>query len=366
MFIQVAKAASIISDKADTAEKNPIIEFIIFIYQRIDSWILSIVLVILAIYLAKLCKKIVVNKISNQVDDAHEDIIILAGRTTYAGILALGITIALKVAGIDVTAIIAAVGFGIGFALQDLIMNFIAGILILLNHPFKLGDCVSVNGTKGKVIEIQTRSTILQAFDGTRVVVPNSDLINKQIVSYTSNPFRRITIPVYIDYDADINKAKEICMQIVRNNPLIVKEPKPSIIFKDYGDYTLDLSLNFWVDSKARRLRIKGDVMAQILKDFDAAGIEIPYQTMTVQLDNANKHIISKNNANNEDINNPIEKVNIVKVEPISSSEASNLQQSLPNVENKEKSSYLQQDFVLPEVERKPKDLKGADFLSVN
>ncbi|KKP40069.1 MAG: MscS Mechanosensitive ion channel, small conductance mechanosensitive channel [Candidatus Peregrinibacteria bacterium GW2011_GWF2_33_10] len=378
----VYAASTVASGTTDTNQGTAALtQFANFIWDRVDNWMAAAVLMFLSIYFAKFFKNIVVSKISDkQLDEAHDDVIVLAGRATYFGILSVGITIALKVAGIDITAIIAAAGFGIGFALQDLIMNFIAGILILLNHPFKLGDYIKVNDITGKVVEIQSRATVLQGFDGIRIVVPNSDVINKQVISYTSNPFRRVEVLVSVDYGADIKKAMEICLALVEADPKINKQPKPSINISEYGDSSIDMKLWFWIDSRSSWIKAKSQIMEQVLHAFDEAKIEIPYNKMDINLfkpEDANLENLKENDNKSKSVADIVKKVVAQKNDFHSDSI---IEDNVSNVDFKqevksENTSPVQiekieivhaplvQDFVIPPVEQN-KDKKGGDFLN--
>lgn len=377
MLIETIYAATSIVDKGKetaTQSQSALFEFITFLWDRIDNWISALIIVFFSIYFAKFFRKIVIDKISNQVDDNHEDVIVLAGRATYVGILSVGSTIGLKVAGIDITAIIAAVGFGIGFALQDLIMNFIAGILILLNHPFKLNDFILVNDTTGKVVDIQSRCTVLQGLDGTRIVVPNSDLINKQIISYTSNPFRRIEIPVGVDYSTDLKKAISICMAILQTHPMINKEPKSSVVIDSFGDSAINLFVRFWVDTTSNWLGTKAEVIEQIKSAFDKAGISIPFPIRTVYMQQqelrAQSSVLSTQVekpkeasmpvTNNNDIEVEIQKENVNQVQELHIDEVKPIADNLQQTNNTQ--NLIKQDFVVPPVEQH-QDISGSAFL---
>jgi len=372
-MIPIAYAATVVTKGTETVDESQkaVVDFLSFLWDRLDNWIAALILLIFSIYFAKTFRKIVVDKISNQVDDAHEDMIVLAGRATYAGILAVGVTIALKVAGIDITTIIAAVGFGIGFALQDLIMNFIAGILILLNHPFKLGDCIKVNDTVGKVVEIQSRLTILLAFDGTRVVVPNSDLINKQITSFTSNPFRRIEILVGVEYSTNLQKAMQVCMAVMQTHPNINKDPAPTVLLNEFGDSSINLKVRFWVDSKSNWLKTKTEIIHQLKTAFDQAKISIPFPIRTVYMNN-NKQSEINDIQNSLPENKPIEltkEPQSINKEPITTvipevQEIEIHEITEPKIQKEEvKKEPLKNDFAIPPIDQN-RDLSGADFLN--
>ncbi|MEK9132696.1 MAG: mechanosensitive ion channel family protein [Patescibacteria group bacterium] len=282
MFLQIAKAAQTASGTGDAANAGlteKVAGFFEYMVGQVPSWIAAFIIFVLSIFVAKLAKNAVESRIESQVDEEHQEVMVLAGRVTYFGTLVLGITIALKIAGIDLTTILAAGAFGIGFALQDLIMNFLSGVLILVSRQFTIGDFIKVGNTVGKVMEIQTRATILKAVDGTKVIVPNSEIFTSQVISYTTNPMRRVVVPVYISYDTDIKYAMKIALGVIKKHPKVMKKPKPSIIITNYGNSTIDLAVRFWVGSRDGWFKVKSDIMHEMLEVLDEAGIYAPYNT---------------------------------------------------------------------------------------
>ncbi|MBI5413842.1 mechanosensitive ion channel family protein [Candidatus Peregrinibacteria bacterium] len=285
MLKLVALAANTLADggndvKSGLADK--IASFFDFMIGRIPSWIAGFVVFALAIFVSKLAKTAVESRISDQVDEEHQEVLVLAGRVTYFGTLAVGITVALKIAGIDLTTLLAAVAFGIGFALRDLIMNFLAGVMILLGKQFRIGDFIKVGSTFGRVMEIQTRATILKAVDGTKVIVPNSEIFTKQVVSTTANPLRRVDIPVYVSYDTDISYATKIVIGYLKRQAFVFKKPSPTVIVKDYGDSTLDLAARCWVES-GTWFKNRNKLMQGVWEQLNKAGIYVPYNIVHVE-----------------------------------------------------------------------------------
>lgn len=284
MFLVVlAKTVNAAGEETTSGLAGKIADFFDFIINQIPSWIAGFLVFVITIFVAKLAKAAVESRISDQVDEEHQEILVLAGRVTYFGTLVLGITIALKIAGIDLTTILAAVAFGIGFALRDLIMNFLSGVFILVGRQFTIGDFIKVGNTLGKVMEIQTRATILKAIDGTKVIVPNADIFTKQVVSYTTNPMRRVAVPLYVSYDTDLNYATKIALDVLKKHPKIMKKPAPSVLIQNYGDSTIDLSARFWVGTRDGWVKIKSDIMRQMLEAFTAAGIDVPYSITHIE-----------------------------------------------------------------------------------
>lgn len=256
------------------------------IVSRIPGLVIAVIVIVLSFGIGRIAKNIVMNRITDQVEEEHEGVVILAGRATYVGVLALGLTIGLAIAGINLTSLIAAVGFGISFAFKDLIINFVAGVMILVARQFTIGDYINVDGLIGRIEEIQSRYTVLKPFDGTRVVIPNADLFLKQVTSYTSNPIRRIEIPVGVEYSTDLEKAVKVSLEVLKSHPQVLKEPGPSVLLHEFGDSSINLCLRFWVESHANWLNIKSEVIIYIKKAFDKAGINIPFPIRTLYFAN--------------------------------------------------------------------------------
>ena len=281
-YAQATNAANQVA--GDTAsELAKLIEMVI---AKIPLWIAAFIVIVLSVLVAKMARSIVENKMAEKgIEEEHQEVQILAGRLTYIGVLTLGITVALKIAGIDLTAILAAVAFGIGFALKDLIMNFLAGIMILVGGHFSLGDFINVGGTSGKVVEIQSRVTILQAFDGTKVIVPNGDLFKKQVVSFTGNPFRRIQMVVGVDYRHDLKNVVKICMKSIKETPGVLIEPKPAVIVDEFADSGINIVIKAWVESRGGWVKIKSELAQNIKTAFDEHGIVIPWPITNIVQD---------------------------------------------------------------------------------
>lgn len=284
MFIEIARAATV-SENGETSSglANKIGGFFDYLINQIPSWIAGFLVFVLTLFLAKMAKAAVEARIGDQVDEEHQEVLVLAGRVTYFGTLVIGVTVALKIAGIDLTTILAAVAFGIGFALQDLIMNFLAGVMILVSRQFTIGDFIKVGETVGKVVEIQTRATILKSIDGTKVIVPNSEIFTSQVISFTTNPTRRVVVPLYVAYGTNVSYAMKIALDVLKKHPRIMKKPAPSVVLKDYGDSSIDLTGRFWVGSRDGWFKIKSEIMQQMLEAFDAGGIVVPYNVMHVE-----------------------------------------------------------------------------------
>jgi small-conductance mechanosensitive channel len=285
LFPLIQTAYAQVSGQAVASETTSQVQGIIdFFIVKIPSFIAAFIVFVLFFFIAKAIKGIVENKMAEKFEE-HKEMQILGGRTASATTLIIGSTVALNIAGIDLTVIIAAAGFGIGFALKDIIINFLAGVFTLAQKQYTIGDFIKVDSTIGKVMEIQARATVLQALDGTRVIVPNSELFTKQVTSFTSNPFRRIEVPVGVEYGTDLHLAVKTCYTALQNTPGILLQPKPAVLVQEFGESSINLVVRGWVESRGGWLKIKSDLAVQIKIEFDKVGIGIPFPIRTIVYD---------------------------------------------------------------------------------
>lgn len=263
--------------------------FQIFI-ARIPLWIAAFFVILVAFVIAKIARNSVENKLAESgIEEEHKELQVLGGRLVYSGVLIVGITVGLKIGGIDLTTIIAAGAFGIGFALKDLIMNFLAGVMILMGRQFTIGDFIKIGATIGRVMEIQSRVTILQATDGTRVIVPNSELFKKQVVSFTTNPFRRIEVMAGFDYRTNLENALKICMKVLKETKGVLIEPKPNVVVEEFGDSSIDVKLRAWVDSRGGWMKVRSQLIVNMHNALNEHNISMPWPIRTITYDKDTK-----------------------------------------------------------------------------
>ncbi len=211
------------------------------------------------------------------------------GRIVQYAVLLVGLVATLAVAGVSLAAMmvaIGAVGFGVAFAMQDTVANFIAGLIVLTTHPFARGDAVEVNDVQGKVDEISIRSTKLTTFDGLKVEVPNNAVITNNITVFSYHPTRRFEVAVGISYDDDIRGAVDTALQAAAAVEDVHEDPAPEVFVTELGGSSVDLNVRFWVDRTDRgtMLAIKGEVTRAVKEALDEAGYDIPFPIRTVYM----------------------------------------------------------------------------------
>jgi small conductance mechanosensitive channel len=180
----------------------------------------------------------------------------------------------------DVTAFLTGLGilgFTIGFALQDVMKNFSAGVILLIQQPFVIGEVIGVPGFDGTVMEINLRTTEMKALDGRIVTLPNADVLAHPIVNYTRASRRRIELPVGVDYDTDTELARKTVLDVLQNIPGFVAEPSPTVAFSTFGTSALELNTYFWIDTAhTDPIAAKDAAFTLVKAALDKQGIEIP------------------------------------------------------------------------------------------
>jgi len=201
--------------------------------------------------------------------------------TLHYVILILAGLIALNLLGFPLTnlALVAgALGVGIGFGLQNIVNNFLSGLILLFERPIKVGDMLVIDGQWGRVKEIRVRSTIFETFDRYVLVIPNSELVSSKVLNWThyGSGINRLTLKVGVSYDSDVRRVTQLLLEICRANPRVVPEPPPQVYFAVYGDSSLDFTIWVFLHTPADRVPATHELNSAIFEAFREHGIEIP------------------------------------------------------------------------------------------
>ena len=182
--------------------------------------------------------------------------------------------------------LLAALSVGIGFGLQEIVANFISGIIILFERPIRVGDIISVGENEGVVSRIQIRATTIVAYDRRELLIPNKEFITGQLINLSlSDPVARLSLPIGVAYGSDIPKAKELLLEAANEHTQVLDEPAPNVVFHSFGDNSLNLQLRAFVENVDKRMGIISELNEAINEKFNAAGICIAFPQRDVHLD---------------------------------------------------------------------------------
>ena len=226
----------------------------------------------------------IAHKTENKVDD-----IIFELLARFAGfiIFATAIVIALDLLGVNVMPFIAGAGVAgvaIGFAAKDTLSNLIAGVLLIIDRPFEVGDRIEVwqapakSATWGDVIDIGLRATKIKTTDNIVIIIPNNEIMLRDIINYTTITEEiRVRIDIGIAYDADMQKAKSIMRQAADSAGWVSKDPAPKVVVRNFGESSVDLQLRVWIANPRKRMDTISYITDKVKELFDEQGVEIPY-----------------------------------------------------------------------------------------
>ncbi len=201
-------------------------------------------------------------------------------------LFAVGVITALDSAGIKTSALLTSLGIAgltIGFAARDALSNLISGILIFIDRPFVLGDLVEIDGQYGKVDRITLRSTRVVTSDGRMLAVPNTEIINKTVASYTNFPHLRIDIGVTVGVNEDLDNVRQLMLALAKGDPDLMTEPPPRVVVTSLNDYNVAIELQAWIDDERRHVGKRFELREKVFKMLTQADVELPFETIQLQ-----------------------------------------------------------------------------------
>jgi len=199
----------------------------------------------------------------------------------HYALLLFGFFLALGIAGIDltrITVLVGALGVGIGFGLQNIVNNFVSGLILLFERPVNVGDMVEVNAQVGELRRIGLRASVLRTPDGSEVIVPNGDLISSKVTNWTlSDQQRRLEIPVGVAYGTSPEQVIALLLGVADSHPDILKTPPPQALFVAFGESSLDFNLRAWTNEYQRWPVVRSELATAMWHALQAADIAIPF-----------------------------------------------------------------------------------------
>ncbi len=263
------------------ASLNQIVTDIIIFIPNI---IAAVIIFVVALYVGRLVFVSVRKTLIKR--NVDPELSLLFARLSNWSIIIFGTVWALAQVNFDVTSFVAGlgiIGFTVGFALKDIAENFVAGILLLMQQPFNIGDAVVVADQGGVVEDIEIRSTTIRTWDGLLVIIPNASVYSNPITNYSRINKRRVSLTVGVSYDTDLDLADAIMLEVVDSLPGIKDDPEPFVVFNEFADSSINATVYFWIDtSEAGYFGTQDAVVKGIKVAFDREGISIPFPIQMV------------------------------------------------------------------------------------
>jgi small-conductance mechanosensitive channel len=244
--------------------------------------ILAAVLVIILSYIIAVISKKLVEKPLRRV--APLDIATLTARIVYYTVLFFGLLSVLALFNISLSGLLVAGGIAgivIGFASQTVFSNFLSGLFIYFDKPFKIGDAIEIGGESGIVTDINVFSTRIRRWDGVHIRIPNEDIFKSQIKNLIQNKVRRVDYTIGISYQDDPEKARKLILEHLENHPLVLAEPLPTVYLDELGDSALIIQIRFWTLTEYW-FQAKTKILEELYKKLTDNGITIPFPQQTV------------------------------------------------------------------------------------
>lgn len=246
--------------------------------------ILAVIILVVGLWVAKKLKALFATMLTKKEVDAT--LIGFFSSLLYGAVVVFVVIAAIGKLGVETTsfaAVIAAAGLAIGLALQGSLSNFASGVLLILFKPFKAGNVIKAGGEMGVVVEVGLLTTELKTPDNIKIIMPNSAIMGGSITNLSAHPTRRVDMVVGVGYGDDLNKAKQIMLDLLEADERVLKDPAVQIEVANLGDSSVDFVVRPWVNS-ADYWGVKFDFTKAVKEAFDAQGISIPFPQQDVHM----------------------------------------------------------------------------------
>ncbi len=255
----------------------------------IDDLTTQQVLLGVAVFVASLLLAVVVRRLTiGSLDDGDSDRGTgrVVGRLAGVVIVVGGTVWGLEVAGLQVGPMLGALGIGgiaLAFAAQDILSNFVAGILLQVRRPFRVGDEIGSGDHEGRVEDVNLRTVRLRTYDGVTVYLPNAEVLQSPIANYTRTPLNRTSLTVGVPYDVDLERVQAILLGACAEVDRVATVPPPEAWVEEFGDSSINFAVRYWHDSDiASRWQARSAVALAVKRALDEAGVSIPFPQRTL------------------------------------------------------------------------------------
>ncbi|MGY1915282.1 mechanosensitive ion channel family protein [Blastococcus sp. SYSU DS0973] len=238
----------------------------------------ALVVFLLGLVLAVVVRRVMVRAIDRE---GSRHIGRVVGRFVSVVVAAVAGVYALDLLGVRIGPLVGALGVGgiaIAFAAQDILQNFVAGVLLQVRHPFRVGEQIGSGDHEGVVEDVNLRTTQLSTYDGLTVYLPNAEVLKNPIINYTRTPTSRTSLTVGLPYDADLDRARQVLAEACARADGVQPSPPPEVWVEEFGESSINVAVRYWHPADiASRWRVRNEVAVSLKKALDAAGIEIPF-----------------------------------------------------------------------------------------
>jgi small conductance mechanosensitive channel len=245
--------------------------------RRLPYLLAALVAIVLTVVVARAVRRGVEGALRRT--DAERHVRVVVGTLAFYVAIALGLVVSLSLGGVNLGVLVGSLGLAtvaLGFALQDIVSNFTAGIVLLLEHPFTEGDHIAIDEAEGQVEEIRVRATRLRAPDGQLVLVPNKLLFTNVLRNASATMHRRVEVRLEVPYGQDAARARELLLAAAAEAEGVSGDPEPRLLTQDLGQGARSLRLWFWVDSRNHDpLAVRSELLDKAEQRLRAAGIEL-------------------------------------------------------------------------------------------
>ena len=266
--------------------KSSLLRVIGYSIESLPGIVFAIVILLITRYVANVTRRM--SRVAGKRILKSQSLRSLLIQTTYVATWVAGTLFAATLAFPDLRLgdIIGLLGLSsvaVGFAFQDIFKNFLAGVLLLLNEPFRLGDQIIVDKFEGTIEEITIRSTQIKTYQGERIIIPNSIVFTSPVQVLTAMPHRRTDLAIGVDYDTDLPKAIQVLRETVGDVSGVLATPAAEVDAVGFGDSSIDLMVRFWTLPQIAQVRqTRSRVILALKQACDRAGISIPYPIRTI------------------------------------------------------------------------------------
>ncbi len=209
-------------------------------------------------------------------------------RISHYTIMIIGAVVAFQFIGIDLTGLAIIVGFlsvGIGFGLQNITSNFVAGLILLLERPIKVGDRVILGNQEGDVVEIKMRSTTVRTLNNIAVIVPNSEFVSSKLENWSYGDQNvRVDIDIGVSFESNLEKVMRSLLEVAEEHPEVLKHPAADVLHTGFGDSAWNIRLRIWLEHPRRHPQVRSEINCAIVQKFQQNGVEIPFPQRDLHL----------------------------------------------------------------------------------